>query len=118
MLRGDENIRKLIQALQDESKLLHDAAESVFPGYADNEQAIVDLVDLAVMAKTGENEMPLLPARYHTFARALEGAFVCLNVKDHPADKPRLFLQRQKFCPHCHSRVLNWLTALVAVQLT
>jgi len=45
---------------------------------------LIDLVALAVMAKTGEEEMPLLPARYHTFARALEGAFICLNEKDHP----------------------------------
>lgn len=107
VLKGDENVRSLITSLQDQPSLLHHAAQKVFPGAENGENALIDLVDLAVMAKTGEEEMPLLPARYHTFARALEGAFVCLNTKEHPADKPRLFLQRQKFCEHCHSRVFE-----------
>lgn len=107
ILKGDENVRTLISFLQDEPSLLHLTAEHVFPDVENGEQVIVDLVNLAVMAKTGLEEMPLLPARYHSFARALEGAFVCLNTKDHPADKPRLFLQRQKFCEYCHSRVFE-----------
>ena len=107
VLKGDSNIRKLISSLNNQASLLHVAAEQVFPGDPQAEQGLIDLVALAVMAKTGEEEMPLLPARYHTFARALEGAFVCLNETDHPKDKPRLFLQRQKFCEHCHSRVFE-----------
>lgn len=107
ILKGDKNVRLLISFLQDQPSLLHHAAEFVFPEVEQREQGLIDLVDLAVMAKTGEEEMPLLPARYHTFARALEGAFVCLNTKEHPAEKPRLFLQRQKFCEHCHSRVFE-----------
>ncbi len=107
VLKGDSNIRKLISSLNDKAALLHVAAEQVFPGDPQAEQGLIDLVALAVMAKTGEEEMPLLPARYHTFARALEGAFVCLNTTDHPKDKPRLFLQRKKFCEHCGSRVFE-----------
>ena len=107
VLRGDNNIRKLISSLKEQPSLLHVAAEHVFPGDPRAEQGLIDLVALAVMAKTGEEEMPLLPARYHTFARALEGAFVCLNEKDHPKDKPRLFLQRKKFCEYCGSRVFE-----------
>lgn len=107
VLRGDNNIRALIRHLQDQPSLLDETADIVFPEEEHAEDALIDMVDLAVMAKTGEEEMPLLPARYHTFARALEGAFVCLNTKDHPVDKPRLFLQRQKFCEHCHSRVFE-----------
>ena len=54
--------------------------------------------------------MSLLPARYHVFARALEGAFVCLNA-NHPAHaeqgKPRFFLTRHEQCPHCRSWVFE-----------
>ncbi|MDD3947866.1 MAG: DEAD/DEAH box helicase [Anaerolineaceae bacterium] len=107
VLKGDNNIRKLISSLKEQSALLHVAAQHVFPGDPKAEQGLIDLVALAVMAKTGEEEMPLLPARYHTFARALEGAFVCLNETDHPKDKPRLFLQRKKFCEYCGSRVFE-----------
>ena len=107
VLKGDDNIRKLISSLREQPALLHIASEQVFPGDPQAEQGLIDLVALAVMAKTGEEEMPLLPARYHTFARALEGAFICLNEKDHPKDKPRLFLQRKKFCEHCGSRVFE-----------
>jgi len=107
VLKGDQNVRDLILFLKGQPSLLNSAADHVFPEIKESEQALIDMVDLAVMAKTGQEEMPLLPARYHTFARALEGAFVCLNQKDHPADKPRLFLQRRKFCDHCHSRVFE-----------
>lgn len=107
VLKGDNNIRKLINSLNDQASLLHVAAEQVFPDDPNAEQGLIDLVALAVMAKTGEEEMPLLPARYHTFARALEGAFICMNQIDHPKDKPHLFLQRQKFCEHCGSRVFE-----------
>lgn len=37
---------------------------------------LVNLVDLAIWAKPGEGELPLLSARYHFFATALEGAFL------------------------------------------
>jgi len=107
VLKGDYNIRKLINSLREQPALLHVASEKVFPDDPHAEQGLIDLVALAVMAKTGEEEMPLLPARYHTFARALEGAFICLNEKDHPRNKPRLFLQRKKFCEHCGSRVFE-----------
>lgn len=106
VLKGDGNIHKLLTQLNEESELLHNVAHEVFPNDDNAEQGLIDLVDLAVMAKTGEEEMPLLPARYHTFARALEGVFVCLNTSSHPKDKPRLFLNRRKFC-ECGSRVFE-----------
>lgn len=107
ILKGDENIRNLLAELEDQPALLHHISRKVFPEANDPDEAVVDLVALAVMARTSSEEMPLLPARYHVFARALEGAFVCLNKKEHPADKPRLFLHRQKFCPYCNSRIFE-----------
>ena len=107
LLKGEANLRKLILTLQDRPALLHVAAESVFPELEDAEEVLISLVSLAVMAKTGVEEMPLLPARYHTFARALEGAFICLNKKAHENGEPTLFLHRQKYCPSCKSRIFE-----------
>ena len=107
VLKGDENIHSMIIAMQERPDLLHHVSNKVFPEASDPDQTLVDLVALAVMARTGSEEMPLLPARYHVFARALEGAFVCLNKAAHKNGEPRLFLHRQKFCPHCHSRVFE-----------
>lgn len=107
ILKGDENIRILLKDLHDQPTLLHNISNQVFPGIEDPDEALVDLVSLAVMAKVCDQDMPLLPARYHVFARALEGAFVCLNKKEHAHGEPRLFLHRQKFCPHCQSRVFE-----------
>lgn len=106
-LKGDGNIQTLLKAMLEQPDLLHRVAGKVFPSASDPDQALVDLVAVAVMARTGSEEMPLLPARYHVFARALEGAFICLNTEAHKNGEPRLFLNRQRFCPHCHSRVFE-----------
>lgn len=107
ILCGDENLRVLLAKLKTAPALLTQVSAEVFDQAFDPNQALVDLVDLAVMARARAEEMPLLPARYHVFARALEGAFICLNRKAHQDGAPRLFLHRQKYCPHCHSRVFE-----------
>lgn len=107
VLSGDERLRNLLEALKTTPSFLSRVASVVFPDASNPDQALVDLVALAVMARTGSEEMPLLPARYHVFARALEGAFVCLNKNGHKNGEPRLFLNRQKFCPTCHSRIFE-----------
>lgn len=107
VLNGDENLRQVLEDLKTSPSLLHKIADSIFPGTSNASQALVDLVALAVMARTGSEEMPLLPARYHVFARALEGAFICLNKDGHKNGEPRLFLNRHKFCPHCKSRIFE-----------
>jgi hypothetical protein len=40
---------------------------------------VVSLVNLANQAKTDKDHQPLLPARYHVFVRAIEGAYVLLG---------------------------------------
>lgn len=107
VLKGDENIQRLIRLIQEKPSLLHHASKTMFPNDKDPDQALVDLVAIAVKARTGTEEMPLLPARYHVFARALEGAFVCLNKDAHKNGEPRLFLHRKRFCPECNSRVFE-----------
>ncbi|MBI3958970.1 MAG: DEAD/DEAH box helicase [Chloroflexi bacterium] len=107
LLKGDANLHRLRTFLEENGPTdLNDLADKCFEGQA---EMIVHLVSAAILARTGAESAPLLPARYHVFARALEGAFVCLNQNaaahqgENPA--PRLFLRRQKYCPHCASRV-------------
>jgi len=64
---------------------------------------VIDLVALAARARPTPADAPILPARYHTFVRALEGAFLCLNAEHpvHTAGAARLYLSRHERCPAC-----------------
>ena len=109
ILRGDGNLHRLRAYLEEHGPAdLHKLADELF---SRNAEQIVHLVSAAILAKPNAESAPLLPARYHVFARALEGAFVCLNMTapahQGPNAKPRLFLRRHKFCPHCDSRVFE-----------
>ncbi len=112
LLSGDANIHDIRRELQKGPLLLDEVARRVFRALdlEAAQQALANLVSVAILAREREDTLPLLPARYHLFARALEGAFVCLNT-EHPAHrqegKPWLFLNRQKFCEHCGSRVFE-----------
>jgi hypothetical protein len=113
LLRGDQNLQFLRTQLELAPQNLSELAETIFPdqdiGIAEN--AVSDLVSAAVLARDELEESPLLPARYHVFAKALEGAFICLNTPSHQEDdddpKPNLFLTRQRKCPHCGSQVFE-----------
>lgn len=112
LLRGDSRVRRLQQALA-EPRALESVATLIFDlPETEAQEAIVDLVDLAVQARPDGDALPLLPARYHVFARALEGAFACLNgnVKEHRAPGPQLFLNRHETCPECRSAVFELAT--------
>ncbi|MGB9776660.1 MAG: DEAD/DEAH box helicase [Anaerolineae bacterium] len=111
LLRGDGRLHRLRGELS-RPRSLAELAPLLFPGDDRASDHLVRLVDLAVRARTGPEEAPLLPTRYHLFARALEGAFVCLNEAAHreggiAAGKPFLFLNRQESCPHCGARVFE-----------
>ncbi len=112
LLKGDEHVHRLRRELQGNPLPIQQTARMVFADLPE-EQAqttLASLVSTAILARQSRDQAPLLPARYHLFARALEGAFVCLN-HTHPAHaqqgKPILFLSRQKFCPHCGSRIFE-----------
>ena len=115
LLRGDTRLRRLQDRLAEAPCFLLDLAGDLFPDREDAAERLIDLVDLAVRARPDANSLSLLPVRYHVFARALEGAFVCLNA-DSPShateDHPRLFLTRQEVCPHCASHVVEMATCV------
>lgn len=80
----------------------------------DTAKAVVDLIDLCVTARARPDDAPLIPARYHFFVRALEGAFVCLHP-DHQPSQSRLMLHRHERCPSCDSRRIDALMFELAI---
>ncbi|HEC34827.1 MAG TPA: DEAD/DEAH box helicase, partial [Chloroflexi bacterium] len=115
LLRGDGRLRMLQDRLAEEPHFLSDLAADLFPDREDAAERLINLVNLAVRARPDPDSISLLPARYHVFARALEGAFACLNAAAHEGaegDPPRLFLTRREECPHCGSRVVELATCV------
>ncbi|MDF2843442.1 MAG: hypothetical protein K0R00_1868 [Herbinix sp.] len=93
-LKSDLNVIKLQDILQKEPQLLSSVANKFFDdeviAQSERVNAIVNLVNMCASAKESDDAMPLLPARYHVFAKALEGAYVSLY------HKRKLFLDRRK----------------------
>lgn len=100
LLKGDGNLHAIRASLQKRPRSIINVAKEVF-NVIDKDQnvvihpkevqeSLISLVDLAVRAKSVASDLPLLPARYHLFARALEGAYICLWPKK------KLFLEARK----------------------
>ena len=105
LLKDCQRLLDLQKVLQDGPGFTSSVYQKVLPGIEEAEEALVALVDLAVRARYEPESASLLPARYHVFVRALEGAYICLNGSQHQADQPWLFTNRRESCPHCGSRV-------------
>src|SRR5690606_30898142 len=99
LLRTEFHVVELQRALEDRSVELSRLAD-VMDGFPDPQRAVVKLVDLGIAARPDERSAPLIPARYHLFLRASEGAYVCWSER-HPAGEPRLILDRHEHCPAC-----------------
>ncbi|HJZ06167.1 MAG TPA: DEAD/DEAH box helicase, partial [Patescibacteria group bacterium] len=90
ILKGDIHLITLRQALEQGPRYLEDIAAQVFGDQPGSRERLVSLVDLATRAKLSEDDQPLIPARYHLFVRAIEGAYVSLQ----PSRK--LYLERRE----------------------
>lgn len=88
VLKGDGHLHTLRAQLAEQPELLPHTAANVLG--EDAQESAVSLIDLAVQAKARPDDLPLLPARYHLFVRALEGAYVSLT------SELRFFLDRQE----------------------
>ncbi len=77
-LKGDQNLIRLQRELQETPYHLREMAKRIFQTNAQSLDALVALVDLANQARLGKDSQPLLPARYHVFVRAIEGAYLSL----------------------------------------
>ena len=99
LLTEDEQVIALQRRLERGATTLRQAAQDIIGSGHDAEQTLVDLVDLGVAARHGADDAAVIPARYHFFLRALEGAFICLHPQHDSG--PRLLLSRHEQCPSC-----------------
>lgn len=101
LLTQDSRIVGLQESLESGAISVADALKQLFPeGDESAGEQLAALIDLGVTARHREDDSPVLPARYHFFLRAMEGAFVCLHHA-HPAGEARLLLNRHDECPAC-----------------
>lgn len=82
ILKNDGKIASVRVELENGSQTIDTISKKIFPEVSDSEKKLVALVDLAVKAKHGKDETPLIPARYHLFVRAIEGAYLCLYPEE------------------------------------
>jgi ATP-dependent helicase YprA (DUF1998 family) len=104
ILSGDQRLHRVREAIGEKPYLLQEIASLVFPNEEQADENIVALVDLAVRARPNAASLALLPARYHLFARALEGGFACLNTTGHADGKPYIDLHRFEQCRQCEEQ--------------
>jgi hypothetical protein len=111
-LRRDQRLRRLRERLEPadgtapKPSTFESVAKEIFADTPDEcSRGLVALVQLAVRAKNARVDAPLLPARYHLFARAVSGLRVCLA--DHAAFElpagPRVFFDDRLSCDVCPS---------------
>ena len=112
VLCGDARLHQLHEHLGNDPYFLDEIAHQIFPNERDANRYLVALVDLAVRARPMSTSLSLLPARYHAFARALEGVFVCLNTQDHSDSQLHMFLDRHQECPDCGGWVVELATCV------
>lgn len=88
IFREDENINKTIELLKEGPVQLEELAQIVFPNDENRLEYISSLVDLCNKLRKDESSNPLIPARYHYFVKALEGAFIVFTPQ------ARIYLNR------------------------
>lgn len=95
----DQNFLKLRQLLLSEAKELSSISHQL-SGNDWQDGSVRDLVEVSSAAQVPGEDYNALSARYHFMLRSLEGLFYCFALT-HPADSPRLLLERHEKCPHC-----------------
>lgn len=79
ILKGDKYLTRLQKSLQEKPFFLDEISQKLFDEYEHPETLLVSLVDLANRARLSDVDQPLIPARYHLFVRAIEGAYISLK---------------------------------------
>lgn len=96
-LEDERSTRLVLQRLAHDPQTLDSLARAAFPGETleDARRALVRLVDVAHRVPRIEGA-PVLSARYHLFASAVEGAYTCFS-----ASGPHVRFSRHEVCPDC-----------------
>ncbi len=98
---------------QDQPVLFDDAARLIFPDFDQQDQAkaLYRLIEIGAVARPAPNQLPLLPAKYHIFARPPQGTWACLNPRCTGKDPntntkwSRLYSNPTNFCESCGAQV-------------
>jgi len=88
IFREDERINNTIDILTKGPILLEELADIIFKDESERLEYIASLIDLCNALRKNEGDNPLIPARYHYFIKALEGAFIVFS------EEPRIYLNR------------------------
>lgn len=88
ILLGDKRINDTISMLSKEPIDFRKLSKEIFFNVAGSEDYMTFLIDVCNYVRKSDDSSPLIPARYHYFIRALEGAFLIF------ADKPYIYLER------------------------
>lgn len=96
-LEDERSMHALQRRLADGPLSLRDLSQFLFPECAaiEAQRAVVDLVDAGHRVR-GRSGSPVLSARYHLFASAVEGAFACFG-----SSGPHVRFSRHVACPEC-----------------
>lgn len=119
ILEQNHHIKRLRNWMMEkrEPVKISDASKHVFDNTKLDEsdllQALYHLVELGVLARPNEDELPLLPAKYHLFARPPQGIWVCINPNcsgkngEEPATQKwsKLFSAPRNYCDSCGETV-------------
>ncbi len=98
---------------QDQPVLFEDAARYIFPTFDQQDQtkALYRLIEIGAVARPAPNQLPLLPAKYHLFARPPQGTWACLNPNCTGKDPKintkwsRIYSNPTNFCESCGAQV-------------
>ena len=93
--------------------LFEDAAAHVFSTFDQHDQvkALYHLIEIGSIARPAPNQLPLLPAKYHIFARPPQGIWVCINPdcpgkdSDSKTKWSRIFSNPTNVCESCGAQV-------------
>ncbi len=91
LLRGDIRLGQIIALVSNGPVDLHLLAKEVFGNGAKAVQYAASFLDLCNQARLRSEDKALLPARFHFFVKALEGAFIAFTPK------PQISLERVKW---------------------
>lgn len=114
-LRSNPHLVQLKAMIREKPIELELAAASLFETNHESDastQAVCRLVELGALARESSETMPLLPARYHLFARSPQGAWVCVNdscpgrLHQHTGWS-RVYLEKRERCQDCNAAVFE-----------
>ena len=98
-LASEVTMSAVLAQLENGAKSVIDIANNV-PELSGNLSMLRKLVTVGTRGISPHTGTLVIPGRYHLFLRSLEGAFVCFGDQ-HPANTPRLTLERGEFCSAC-----------------